>query len=64
MAHSVEQWSPAPATPFLCHVPVAELPVLPPEVLELTPEQRPEQVTADRWTPSETANQVSALFPK
>ncbi len=64
MAHSVEQWSPAPATPFLADVIVAVLPVLPPYQMELTPEQRPEQVTADRWTPSEAANQVSALFPK
>jgi hypothetical protein len=63
MAQSVEQWMPVPATPALCEVPVAALPELPPTVLELDSAQRPELVTADRWTAPD-ANLVPALFHK
>jgi len=63
MAQSVEQWTPLPATPALSGVPVAVLPQLPVAALELDEVQRPERVTADRWTAPD-ANVVPALFPK
>jgi hypothetical protein len=52
-----------PATPALCNVPIAVLPQLPATALELDSAQRPERVTADRWTAPD-ANIVPALFPK
>ncbi len=64
MAQSVEQWMPVTATPALCEVPAASLPGLPlAAVLELDNAQRPERVTADRWTAPDP-NLISALFPK
>jgi hypothetical protein len=63
MAQSVEQWMPVPATPALCNVPIAALPQLPAAALELDETQRPERVTADRWTVPD-ANLVPTLFPK
>ncbi len=63
MAQSVEQWMPVPATPALCNVPVVALPQLPVATLELDTGQRPERVTADRWTAPD-ANLVPTLFPK
>ena len=45
------------------HIPVAELPELPAAALELDNAQRPERVTADRWTVPD-ANRVSAVFAK
>jgi hypothetical protein len=62
MAQSVEQWMAMPPMPALCEVPVAALPYLPLVVIELDDGQRPERVTADRWTASDT-NLISALFP-
>ncbi len=61
MAQSVEQWTPITATPALCEVPVAALSDLPAAALELDNAQRPERVTADRWTAPD-ANIVSAVF--
>ncbi len=63
MAESVEQWMPAPATPALSNVPIAVLPQLPAAALELDQAQRPERVTADRWTAPD-ANIIPTLFPK
>ncbi len=63
MAQSVEQWMPAPAAPALCNVPIAVLPQLPAAALELDTAQRPERVTADRWTAPD-ANLVPTQFPK
>jgi hypothetical protein len=63
MAQSVEQWTPIAATPALCEVPVAALPVLPIGALELDNAQRPERVTADRWTAPD-GNVITALFSK
>jgi len=63
MAQSVEQWMPVPAMPALCGVPIAVLPQLPVAALELDSAQRPERVTADRWTAPD-ANIVPALFSK
>jgi hypothetical protein len=63
MAQSVEQWMPMSATPALCEVPVAALPELPAASLELDNGQRPERVSADRWTAPD-ANLIPALFPK
>ena len=63
MAQSVEQWTPVPTTPALCNVPIAVLPQLPVAALELDEAQRPERVTADRWTAPD-ANLVPTLFPK
>jgi hypothetical protein len=63
MAQSVEQWLPVSATPALSNVPVAVLPELPAAALELNEAQRPERVTADRWTAPD-ANIIATLFPK
>jgi hypothetical protein len=63
MAQSVEQWTPLPATPALCNVPIAVLPQLTAAALELDEAQRPERVSADRWTAPD-ANLVPALFSK
>jgi hypothetical protein len=63
MAQSVEQWMSIPATPALCEVPIAAMPEIPTVALELDNAQRPERVTADRWTAPD-ANLVPALFPK
>jgi hypothetical protein len=54
---------PVPATPALCQVPVAVLPQLPVAALELDTAQRPERVTADRWTAPD-ASMIAALFAK
>jgi hypothetical protein len=61
MAQSVEQWMPIPATPALWEVTMAALPELAAAALELDNAQRPERVTADRWTVPD-ANLVSALL--
>jgi len=63
MAQSVEQWMTIPAMPALCEVPIADLPLLPVTTLELDAAQRPERVTADRWTAPD-GNLIPALFPK
>jgi len=56
---SVEQWMPVPATPATLAIPVFVVPA--PSVLELDAGQRPENVSADRWTGSESAN-ILTLF--
>ena len=64
MAQSVEQWMSIAAAPAFCQVPLIGLPVLPALACELDETQRPERITADRWSPSDAANMISALFPK
>jgi len=63
MAQSVEQWMSTPATSAMCEVPVAAPPELSTVALELDNAQRPERVTADRWTAPD-GNLIPALFPK